>query len=69
MQSISPASLRTLAIAMGPGVLIMIGVTIGAASFYKLSRAEHARIRAAIELSRAHAAGNQETTSLARVTT
>jgi len=33
---------------MGPGVLLMIGVTVVAASFYDLSRAEHSRIRAAI---------------------
>jgi Na+/melibiose symporter-like transporter len=33
---------------MGPGVLIMIGVTVVAASFYDLSRAEHSRIRAVI---------------------
>ena len=50
--TIAPESLRTLAMAMGPGVLIMIGITIGAASLYKLSRVEHSRIRAAIELAR-----------------
>ena len=48
VETINPESLRTLAIAMGPGVLLMIGVTVVAASFYDLSRAEHRRIRAAI---------------------
>lgn len=48
VETINPESLRTLAMAMGPGVLIMIGVTVVAASFYDLSRAEHSRIRAAI---------------------
>ncbi|MFT7141312.1 MAG: GPH family glycoside/pentoside/hexuronide:cation symporter [Sulfitobacter sp.] len=48
VETIDPESLRTLALAMGPGVLIMIGVTVIAASFYDLSRAEHSRVRAAI---------------------
>jgi GPH family glycoside/pentoside/hexuronide:cation symporter len=48
VETINPESLRTLAMAMGPGVLIMIGITVIAASFYDLSRAEHSRIRAAI---------------------
>jgi len=48
VETINPESLRTLAMAMGPGVLLMIGVTVVAASFYDLSRAEHGRIRAAI---------------------
>ena len=48
VETINPESLRTLAMAMGPGVLIMIGVTVVAASFYDLSRAEHRRVRAAI---------------------
>ena len=48
VETINPESLRTLAMAMGPGVLIMIGVTVVAASFYDLSRAEHSRVRAAI---------------------
>ena len=48
VETINPESLRTLALAMGPGVLIMIGVTVVAASFYDLSRAEHSRIRAVI---------------------
>jgi GPH family glycoside/pentoside/hexuronide:cation symporter len=46
--TIDPESLRTLAMAMGPGVLMMIGVTVVAASFYDLSRAEHRRVRTAI---------------------
>ncbi|MCR9279361.1 MAG: MFS transporter [Pseudomonadaceae bacterium] len=48
-QTIDPDSLFTLAMAMGPGVLIMIGITIVAASFYDLSRADHARIRTEID--------------------
>ncbi len=48
VETINPESLRTLAMAMGPGVLLMIGVTVVAASFYDLSRAEHSRVRAAI---------------------
>ena len=48
VETINPESLRTLAMAMGPGVLAMIGVTVVAASFYNLSRAEHIRIRAVI---------------------
>jgi glycoside/pentoside/hexuronide:cation symporter, GPH family len=48
VETINPESLRTLAMAMGPGVLIMIGITVVAASFYDLSRAEHTRIREAI---------------------
>jgi hypothetical protein len=35
---------------MGPGVLVMIAVTIYAASFYGISRAEHRRIGEAISL-------------------
>jgi GPH family glycoside/pentoside/hexuronide:cation symporter len=48
VETINPESLRTLAMAMGPGVLIMIGITVVAASFYDLSRVEHTRIREAI---------------------
>lgn len=48
IETIDPESLRTLAMAMGPGVLMMIGVTVVAASFYDLSRAEHSRIRTTI---------------------
>lgn len=48
VETIDPEALRTLAMAMGPGVLIMIGVTVIAASFYDLSHAEHSRVRAAI---------------------
>lgn len=47
--TIDPDALRTLAIAMGPGVLIMIGITVTSASFYQLTRKEHSRILAAIE--------------------
>lgn len=45
IETIDPDSLWTLALAMGPGVLFLIGVTVVAASFYDLSRAEHARVR------------------------
>lgn len=48
VETIDPESLRTLAMAMGPGVLVMIGITVIAASFYDLSREEHTRIRASI---------------------
>jgi len=48
VQTIDPASLQFLALALGPGVMIMIGVTAIAASFYDLSHAEHSRIRLAI---------------------
>ena len=46
-------ALRTLAMAMGPGVLIMIGITMTSASFYRLTRKEHSRIRGAIDAARA----------------
>jgi len=45
VETVNAESLRTLALAMGPGVLIMIGCTVMAASFYDLSQAEHSRIR------------------------
>jgi GPH family glycoside/pentoside/hexuronide:cation symporter len=48
VQTIDPESLRVLAIALGPGVMMMIGITAVAASFYDLSRAEHSRIRMTI---------------------
>lgn len=48
VETIDPESLRTLAMAMGPGVLILIGITAIAASFYDLSQAEHKRISALI---------------------
>jgi GPH family glycoside/pentoside/hexuronide:cation symporter len=48
VETIDPESLRTLAMAMGPGVLIMIGITAIAATFYNLSQAEHSRIRGLI---------------------
>ena len=33
----------------GPGVLIMIGITVTSASFYRLTRKRHGRILAATE--------------------
>ena len=48
VETVDSESLRTLAMAMGPGVLVLIGVTVFAASFYDLSRARHSRIRTAI---------------------
>ena len=48
VETIDPEALRTLAMAMGPGVLVMIGITASVASLYRLSRKEHGRIRAAI---------------------
>ena len=45
VETVNAESLQTLALAMGPGVLIMIGCTVLAASFYDLSQAEHSRIR------------------------
>jgi glycoside/pentoside/hexuronide:cation symporter, GPH family len=48
VETIDPEALRTLAMAMGPGVLMMIGITAVAASFYNLSHAEHSRIRGLI---------------------
>jgi Na+/melibiose symporter-like transporter len=48
-ETIDPEALRTLAFAMGPGVLGMIAVTVFVASLYGLSRSEHQRIRNAIE--------------------
>ena len=49
VETIAPESLFTLALAMGPGVLLMIGVTAVAACFYDLSHAEHSRIRSRIQ--------------------
>jgi len=48
VETIDPDSLWSLALAMGPGVLLLIGVTVVAASFYDLSRAEHDRVRGLI---------------------
>ncbi len=48
VETIDPESLRTLALAMGPGVLVLIGITVVAASFYDLSKVEHERIRGVI---------------------
>ena len=45
VETIDEDSLDTLAFAMGPGVLLMIGCTVLAAVFYDLSKAEHSRIR------------------------
>jgi Na+/melibiose symporter-like transporter len=55
VETISAESLRTLAMAMGPGVLAMIAVTVLVASLYRLTRAEHARIRAELDRIRAEA--------------
>lgn len=49
VETIDPEALRTLAMAMGPGVLVMIGITASVAGLYRLSRKEHSRIRDAIE--------------------
>ncbi len=46
--TLDPGSLKFLGMAMGPGVLVMIALTIFAASFYGISRAEHRRIGEAI---------------------
>ncbi len=51
--TVNPESLSFLGLAMGPGVLLMIGVTVYVASFYGISRTEHGRIRGAIALRRA----------------
>jgi len=48
VETIDPASLKTLAIAMGPGVLTLIGITAVAASFYDLTKAKHSQIQASI---------------------
>ena len=45
VDTVNDESLRTLALAMGPGVLFMIAITVVAAAFYDLSQAEHSRIR------------------------
>jgi glycoside/pentoside/hexuronide:cation symporter, GPH family len=45
IETVDPESLTTLALAMGPGVMILIGCTIIAASFYDLSREKHRLIR------------------------
>ena len=49
VETIAPESLRTLAMAMGPGVLILISITALVATFYDLSNAEHSRIRALLD--------------------
>jgi len=48
VETVDPESLTTLALAMGPGVMILIGCTILAASFYDLSREKHRKIRGLI---------------------
>jgi len=48
--TIDPEALRTLALAMGPGVLAMTAITVWVASRYRLTQAEHQRIRDALEL-------------------
>ena len=52
--TLDPHALNFLGMAMGPGVLVMIAVTIYAASFYGISRAEHRRIGEAISLAASH---------------
>ncbi len=46
--TLDPHSVDFLGMAMGPGVLVMIAITIYAASFYGITRAEHRRIGEAI---------------------
>lgn len=46
--TLNPESLRVLGVALGPGILVMVGLTLAAASFYSITRAEHGRILAAI---------------------
>jgi len=48
VETIDPESLLTLALAMGPGVLCLIGITAFVASFYDLSSQKHAEIREVI---------------------
>lgn len=45
VDTIDPDSLFTLAMVMGPGVLVMIGITVIAASYYDLSRRDHSHIQ------------------------
>ena len=52
--TLDPHSVNFLGMAMGPGVLVMIAVTIYAASFYGITRAEHRRIGEAINLAASH---------------
>jgi len=52
--TLDPHSVNFLGMAMGPGVLVMIAVTIYAASFYGITRAEHRRIGEAISLAASH---------------
>lgn len=48
VETIDPESLFTLALAMGPGVLILIAITAFTASFYDLSKLEHEHVRETI---------------------
>jgi GPH family glycoside/pentoside/hexuronide:cation symporter len=50
IETIDPGSLRTLAFAMGPGVLAMIAITVFVASLYRLTQQEHQRIRESIAI-------------------
>ena len=45
VETIEPESLRTLAMAMGPGVLVLICITAIVANFYDLSKARHEQIQ------------------------
>ena len=45
VDTIEPESLRTLAMAMGPGVLVLICITAIVANFYDLSKARHEEIQ------------------------
>ncbi len=58
VETIDPDSLQTLAIAMGPGVLILIGITAVVASFYDLSKAKHSQIQASISRAASSAEGS-----------
>ncbi len=42
--SLDPESLRVLGVALGPGILVLVGLTLLAASFYSITRAEHGRM-------------------------
>jgi GPH family glycoside/pentoside/hexuronide:cation symporter len=48
VETIDQESLFTLALAMGPGVLILIAITAFTASFYDLSKLEHEHVRETI---------------------
>ena len=42
--SLDPESLRVLGVALGPGILVLVGLTLLAASFYSITRTEHGRM-------------------------